>query len=132
MSHVLAATISINNSLPGLTNLSTTGPVGWVSGFYKFALIISGILAFGAVVYGGFLYATSAGNASRQTEGREWIWSALLGLLLLAGAYLILITINPNLVALQNPGVSSVQLTGGGFNGFGGGDTGGGGASGAW
>src|ERR1700722_20481381 len=95
------ATISINPNLPGPQS-ATAGPCGWVVNFYDFALIISGILALGAIVYGGFMYATSAGNASRQSEGRSWIWSALLGILLLACAYLILKTVNPNLVSLQN------------------------------
>ena len=104
-----AAGITINPNLPGVTNVSTSGPAGWVAGFYNFALIISGILAFGAIVYGGVLYATSAGNASKQSEGRQWIWSALLGLLLLGSAYLILKTINPNLVKLQIAPLSSIQ-----------------------
>jgi Type IV secretion system pilin len=107
----LAATLSINPNIPGLSNISTSGPAGWVKSFYTFALIISGILAFGAIVYGGIKYATSAGNAHNQQEGRDWIYSALIGLLLLAGAYLILKTINPNLVNLQNPSLSSVNNT---------------------
>jgi len=106
-----ATTISISPNIPGLTNVSTAGPAGWVAGFYKFALIFAGILAFGSIVYGGFKYATSAGNASKQAEGRSWIWSALIGLLLLAGAWLILYTINPNLVKLQNPGLSMVNIS---------------------
>jgi hypothetical protein len=103
-----AASFSVSPNLPGVNNVSTSGPAGWVSSFYTFALIIGGILAFGAVVYGGILYAISAGNSSKQSEGRSWIWSALIGLLLLAGAYIILKTINPNLINLQNPGVSTL------------------------
>jgi hypothetical protein len=109
--NLLADTISINPNIPGMQNVSTAGPAGWVANFYTFALIISGILAFGAIVYGGVKYATSAGNASSQSEGRSWIWSALLGLLLLACAYLILRTINPNLVSLQNPGLNNPNAT---------------------
>src|ERR1700722_5937132 len=107
--HALAATISISPAIPGLTNVSQTSPGGWIAGIYKFALIASGILAFGAIVYGGFMYATSAGDAHRQSEGREWIWSALIGLLLLAGAYIILNTINPNLTKLQVAPLSTVN-----------------------
>lgn len=107
-----AANFSVSPNLPGISNVSTAGPAGWIRGFYNFALIISGILAFGAVVYGGIKYATSAGNASSQSEGRAWIWSALLGLLLLGAAYIILKTINPNLVNLQNPNLSTTSATG--------------------
>ena len=41
------------------------------------------------------------GNPGNQSEGKEWVKSALLGLLLLAAAYLILYTVNPNLVNLE-------------------------------
>ena len=105
--HALADTISINPNFPGVTNVSTGGPASWISSFYLFILIVSGILAFGSIVFGGYKYATSAGNASRQAEGRSWIMSALIGLLLLAVAYVILRTINPNLVILKNPTLSA-------------------------
>lgn len=106
------ATITINPNLPGISNISTVGPCGWIVNFYTFALIIAGILAFGAMVYGGFRYATSVGNASKQSEGRSWIWNALIGMLLLGGAYIILITINPNLVTCSLPTLSIVNVQG--------------------
>lgn len=109
MTNALATNISINPGLPGINNVSTTGPAGWVAGFYNFALLIAGILAFGAIVYGGFKVATSAGDAHRASEGRAWIWSSLLGLLLLGCAWLILNTINPNLTKLQVPTLSTVS-----------------------
>ncbi len=78
-----------------------SAPGECVNNFYKFALLISGILAFGAIVYGGVKYTFAAGNPSGQSEGKEWVKGALLGLLLLGGAYLILRTINPELVDLS-------------------------------
>src|SRR5208337_1669799 len=71
---------------------------------------IGGVLAFGAIVFGGILYAASAGNPGKQSEGREWIKSALFGLLLLAGAYLILFTINPDIVSLNLPTLQTVNV----------------------
>jgi hypothetical protein len=111
----------ISPTIPGMTSAVTTStsPGAFVAGFYQFALMIGGVLAFGAIVYGGILYAASAGNPSKQSEGREWIKSALFGLLLLAGAYLILYTINPNLVNLGLPTLQSVNIqapSGGGGN----------------
>lgn len=111
MTSVLAATLSVSSNIPGLSNVTSSGPGSWIRSFYTFTLIIGGILAFGAVVYGGIKYATSAGNPSAQSDGRSWIWSALIGLLLLAGAWLILNTINPNLVKLQNPTVNKLTAT---------------------
>ncbi len=97
----VAVTIQINTNLPGVT--SGTGTTGFVSGFYSFALLVAGILAFGAIVYGGIKYAVSRGNPSAESEGKGWVTNALLGLLLLAGAYIILHTVNPNIVNLNLP-----------------------------
>jgi hypothetical protein len=92
------------------TVTSSTPPGQFVKSFYDFALMIGGVLAFGAIVYGGVLYAASMGNPSRQSEGKEWIKSALLGLLLLAGAYLVLYTINPDLVNLSLPTLTAINI----------------------
>lgn len=97
-----AVDISVSPTLPNAQYPTSAGPAGWVANFYNFALLISGVLAFGAVVYGGILYLTAAGNPSRQGEGREWIESALIGVLLLAGAYLILRVVNPAIVNINN------------------------------
>ena len=116
-SHALRAfadTVAINPNIPGMPSVSdaSAGPGSYIAGFYSFALMIGGVLAFGAIVYGGVLYAASAGNPSQQSEGKEWIKSALLGLLLLAAAYLILYTINPNLVNLNLPILTPVTTGG--------------------
>lgn len=86
-----------------------------VNNFYSFALLASGVLAFGAIVYGGIKYTFAAGNPSGQSEGKEWVKSALLGLLLLGAAGLILRTINPELVNLSAlPGSPGLPPGGGG------------------
>ena len=107
---VLAATISISSNIPGMAVTASTTPGQYVQGFYSFALMIGGVLAFGAIVYGGILYAASGGNPGQQSEGKEWVKNALLGLLLLAAAYLILYTINPNLVNLNLPTLQAVNV----------------------
>lgn len=105
---VFAATLTINTGLPGSANASSS--IGaFVSDFYNFALIISGILAFGAIVYGGIRYAVGRGNPSAESDARSWITNALLGLLLLAGAYVILYTINPNILNLQPPSLPGLS-----------------------
>jgi hypothetical protein len=107
-----ALAVTISAAIPGMTGTVTAGnsPGSFVNGFYTFALMIGGVLAFGAVVYGGILYAVSAGNPGKQSEGKEWIKSAIYGLLLLAGAYLVLYTINPNLVNLSLPTLQSINI----------------------
>jgi hypothetical protein len=107
--------ITIDTNIPG-TNATTTGGGGpgvFVANFYQFALIIGGVLAFGVIVYGGVKYMISGGNPSGQSDAKEWIESALLGLLLLAGAYFVLNVINPQLLNLTLPTLTSVSLQGG-------------------
>ncbi len=104
---VAHAAVTINVKLPTWQPPGTTapvaGPLGFVQQFYNFGLMIGGILAVGAIVYGGIKYTFAAGNPSGQSEGKEWVKSALLGLLLLALATLILKTINPTLATPTLP-----------------------------
>ncbi len=80
-----------------------------VSNVYNFAFLIGGLLAFGAVVYGAARYTFSAGNPGGQSDARDQITQAMLGLLLLLGAYVVLNTINPNLVSFQLPTLEKIQ-----------------------
>ncbi len=95
---------------------SGQGSFNIVSDLYQLALGVSGLLAFGSIVYGAIVYTLAAGNPSGQKEGKEWIKQALIGLLLLVGAYIILNTINP---ALVNPGLSPLAPIGPGATGTG-------------
>jgi hypothetical protein len=124
------AQVQISASIPGKYDLTSSGtvPGQFVYDFYQYALAIGGILAFGIVVYGGVRYMISAGNPSGQSDAKEWIQAALMGILLLAGAYFILNVINPNLVNLTLPTLQTVQIATntGGSAGGGTGSSGGG------
>jgi len=115
LAHATVISLSLPTTNAGGSNPCTNpaapgcSPGNYISGFYSFALMIGGLLAFGAIVFGGVKYMTAVGNPSAQSEGRAWIESALLGLLLLVGAYLILNTINPNLVNLALPSLQPVH-----------------------
>jgi hypothetical protein len=90
--------------IPGLKTTKIPALPDYITAIYNFALMIIGIICFGALVYGGFLYLTSAGNPARIKEAKDQIFSAILGLIILFSAYLILRTINPELVILyQEP-----------------------------
>jgi hypothetical protein len=105
------AQTKISLSLPGSYLVTTSTPPGYViANLYQFALLLGGLLAFGAIIYGGMRYISSGGNPSAQSEAKEWIWSAMLGLLLLVSAYLILYTINPNLVQLGLPTLQQISI----------------------
>ena len=103
-----AVTISMN--IPGTSPNASTTPGAFVANFYQFALMIGGVLAFGIIVYGGVKYMASAGNPSGQGDAKEWIEAALLGLLLLVGAYFILNVVNPQLTNLTLPTLQTVNI----------------------
>ena len=107
-----SATTQISLNIPGGSNAypTSTGPGGFVANFYQFALMIGGVLAFGVIVYGGVRYMASAGNPSGQSDAKEWIEAALLGLLLLVGAYFILNVINPQLLNLTLPTLTQINI----------------------
>lgn len=81
-----------------------------VANFYQWAVGISALIALGIIVYAGLAYIAAGGNTSRQADAKQWIWNALIGLLLLFGSYLILNTINPDLTKLQNIDLSQVKV----------------------
>lgn len=101
-----ALAVNISIGIPGLS--AEPKPTEFIGGIYNFALMISGVLALGAMVFGGVKYMTAAGNPSGQSEGREWIKGAVFGLLLLFGAYFILNVINPDLTKLSLPTLSAI------------------------
>ncbi len=100
---VITFAASINPNLPGKYKVSDSGPAAIVANFYEFALMFGGLLAFAMILYGGIRYTLSRGNPSQQSDAKDAITQALVGLLLLLGAYIILNTINPNLVKLTLP-----------------------------
>lgn len=78
---------------------------------YYFFLTIGGIATFAMLVWGGFRWLTSAGNPAGIGEAKDTIFSAIIGLVLLLGSYLILSTINPDLVIVTLPTISIVTPT---------------------
>ncbi len=99
-------------------------PAGYVSRLYTFSLMAAGIVAMGALIFGAVKYILSAGNIVSQQDARDQMTSAIWGLMLLIGAYLILYTINPDLVNLRNPTTTPINLEdlSGGSGGGGGGN----------
>lgn len=72
-------------------------PGGFVATFYRIALGLVGGAALGVLIYGAILWTLSEAVTSKE-EAKKWITGAIWGLVLLLGAYLILYTINPDLV----------------------------------
>ena len=70
---------------------------------FNFSLMVAGLIAFGVLVYSGFCYLISAGNPTKMSDAKDRIFSAFLGLVILLGSYIILVTIDPRLVVLRPP-----------------------------
>lgn len=85
-------------------------PAQFIENFYRYALGIVGAAAFVVIIYGAILYTTSAGNPAKQQDARAWITGAIWGIVLLLSTYLILYTINPNLVNLVDPHLEKIDV----------------------
>jgi len=70
----------------------------YLEGVYQLLIGLAGVFAVLMIVIGGLQYITGADNPSKRSEARKRIISAIFGLLLAMGSWLILYIINPNLV----------------------------------
>jgi hypothetical protein len=91
------------------TNPYSADPLKFVNQLFQMALGIGGLLAFGSIVYGGFKYTVAAGNPGGQSDAKDRITQALIGLLLLVGSVLILNTINPAITNTKLPALSPIK-----------------------
>jgi hypothetical protein len=109
---VVAQAVNINPNIPynpAISQKPSDTPGGIIANFYQFSLLIGGLLALGAIVYGATKYTLAAGNPSGQGDAKDQILQALLGLLLLVGAYLVLNILNPDLVNLRLPKLEALK-----------------------
>ena len=70
----------------------------YVQAIYNFGIWSIGIAALLMISIGAFTYITAAGNTSQTGTGKKIITDAILGLVMVMVAYLLLYTINPDLV----------------------------------
>ncbi len=74
---------------------------GYISNFYKFAIGLTGILATIMFAVGGLIWLTSGGSATQVGKAKQLILGSLTGLVLALGSFVILNSINPNIVNLR-------------------------------
>lgn len=105
--------------LPGTITSVTEGPGGqkiskgdlgtYLWGIYKLAIGVAGVLAVLMITIGGIRYMVSEAISGKEAA-RKQITDAIIGLLLAFLSYLILYTINPDLIKLNlAPGVIPVE-----------------------
>lgn len=76
----------------------------FISKFYELGLGIAGIIAVGMIVVGAIFYTISGASPQKKGEAKDIIFSAIWGVVLLFGSYVILKSINPQLIELRDPG----------------------------
>jgi len=74
----------------------------YVSNIFTLSIVIGAMVAVAVLVFSGITYMVSEALPSKDW-GKRKMKQALWALLILLGSYLILSTINPNLVTLWNP-----------------------------
>lgn len=84
---------------PSIVGGSTdVGASTYIASIYKMAIGIAGALAVLMIVIGGIQYTASMGNPGAIGAAKTRIWAAISGLILALFSYIILNTINPDLV----------------------------------
>ncbi|MCK4781863.1 hypothetical protein KAS79_03000 [Candidatus Parcubacteria bacterium] len=73
----------------------------YIKYIFHLALMLGGLIAFGALVSGGFRYMSSVGSPSAMDDAKNQITAGFLGLIILLSSYIVLNTINPQLVILK-------------------------------
>lgn len=96
--------------LPGIPSNGEVTFVQYVPIMFNLLIGISFALAFVMIVWGGVEYM-STDAIYGKSAGRERIKNALWGLLLVLGAYIILQTINPDLVNFRIDRITNPQPT---------------------
>ncbi|MFA6587980.1 MAG: pilin [Patescibacteria group bacterium] len=81
----------------------------YIAGMYKWFSGAIGILAAVMVMYGGIKWMVAAGNRSRVQDAKETVFTALIAVVIALGSYLLLFVINPKLVNLRPPALSTVK-----------------------
>jgi len=80
----------------------------YVKYIFNYAVALSGLLAFIVLLWSGLQHLTSTGKPEVIKSAKIRIKSAFIGLLILFFSYLILITINPQLISFQLPGLPQI------------------------
>jgi hypothetical protein len=91
---------------------ASTETIGqYIKQIYQYAIGIVAILAVVVMMIGGVLWMTAGGNTTQISSARSWISGSLLGLLLVMSSYVILKTVNPDLVNFKIHTIPAIPLS---------------------
>ena len=81
----------------------------YIKAIYEYLLYVAGVLAVIVIMVGGFQWITAGGNQSKIGEAKERVMGAVIGLFLALSSYLLLYTINPDLVEIVDLNVDKIE-----------------------
>ncbi len=81
----------------------------YIAALYQFFVGALAIVAVVMIMIGGFQWLMAAGSSERVSHAKETILGAVVGLILALTSYLLLYTINPNLVQMKTLNVGYVN-----------------------
>ncbi len=104
--------------IPGFSGFSENPSLGDLFNFiYRFALLLSGVLIFCSIFIFAFQFLTSSANPGKRSEAKKRLTATVVGTLLLFGTFIVLRTINPQLLTFTEQNfancytVSAQELT---------------------
>ena len=99
---LIPSAVSLQVDLLGESSIPPgEGLAGYIQRFYNLAVIVVGLLAVVMMMVGGVIWLTSSGSVEKVNQAKGYIGGAIAGLLLVLCSYLILMTINPQIVTLR-------------------------------
>lgn len=81
----------------------------YINTFYKYFQGIVGILAVIILMIGGVVWLTSAGDSTRIGQAKKMIGGAITGIIILFSSWIILNTVNPDLVNLPTIDIPTIK-----------------------
>lgn len=81
----------------------------YISAFYDYAIAIVGIVAVIVLMIGGIIWLTSGGNPSKIGQAKDLIFGSITGVALLLISWIMLNTINPDLVRFKVSTIGNIE-----------------------
>lgn len=103
--------------LPGVPAGQETDLESYLGSIFKIGIGLAGVFAVLMIIISGIQFIGGAASPSAHTEAKERMVNAIMGLILALGSWLILNTINPNLLKTDLD-LAEVTVTGSGPSGF--------------
>lgn len=81
----------------------------YIQAIYNYGMGIVGILAAVVLMGGGIVWLTSGGSAEKVGQAKELIFGSIIGMVLLLGSWIILNTVNPDLLKLKTISLTVIK-----------------------